>query len=210
MPHCSLSRLIAASLLLLAAAPGVRAAEPSTTQTIVLVRHGEKPEAGLGQLSCQGLNRALALPAVIRRMFGKPDFLFAPNPGETKNDGGKPYNYIRPLATIEPTAIAFGMPVDTSFGLSGIDALRARLESPAFRNAVTLVAWEHWDLVTLTQGLVADAGGSAAVVPKWKGSDFDGIYVLKITRGASQAVTFERRVEGLDGQPQACLGLTAE
>jgi hypothetical protein len=33
--------------------------------TIVIVRHGEKPPAGLGQLSCQGLNRALALSQVL-------------------------------------------------------------------------------------------------------------------------------------------------
>ena len=42
-------------------------------------------------------------------------------------------------------------------------------------------------------------------VPEWKGSGFDGIYVLRITRsGSSEAVTFERLVEGLDGQPQTC------
>ena len=37
----------------------------SATETIVFVRHGEKPANGLGQLDCQGFNRALALPAVI-------------------------------------------------------------------------------------------------------------------------------------------------
>lgn len=36
--------------------------------TIVIIRHGEKPSAGLGQLSCQGLNRALALPQVLLAM----------------------------------------------------------------------------------------------------------------------------------------------
>jgi len=35
-------------------------------ETIVFFRHGEKPSAGLGQLTCQGLNRALALPDVLR------------------------------------------------------------------------------------------------------------------------------------------------
>ncbi len=33
-------------------------------ETLVFVRHGEKPAQGYGQLNCQGLNRALALPAV--------------------------------------------------------------------------------------------------------------------------------------------------
>jgi hypothetical protein len=49
-------------------------------ETIVFVRHGEKPEGGLGQLSCQGLNRALALPSVIADSFGRPEAIFAPNP----------------------------------------------------------------------------------------------------------------------------------
>ncbi|HKN29694.1 MAG TPA: hypothetical protein VJY34_18125, partial [Roseiarcus sp.] len=47
---------------------GAAAAE----ETIVFVRHGEKPAAGLGQLDCRGLNRSLELPAVINAMFGKP------------------------------------------------------------------------------------------------------------------------------------------
>ena len=84
------------------------------TATIVFVRHGEKPERGLGQLSCQGLNRALALPAVIAKYFDRVDAIFAPNPSHPKEDAGELYDYIRPLATIEPTAIWFGLPVDVS------------------------------------------------------------------------------------------------
>jgi hypothetical protein len=53
-------------------------------ETIVVVRHGEKPSAGLGQLDCQGLNRALALPAVIAETFGRPSAVFAPNPADQK------------------------------------------------------------------------------------------------------------------------------
>lgn len=30
-------------------------------QTLVFIRHGEKPDNDSGQLSCQGLNRALAI-----------------------------------------------------------------------------------------------------------------------------------------------------
>jgi hypothetical protein len=49
-------------------------------QTIVFVRHGEKPKQGLGQFNCRGLNRALALPKVIANTFGSPNFIFVPNP----------------------------------------------------------------------------------------------------------------------------------
>ena len=67
-------------------------AELPVTETIVLVRHGEKPADGLGQLNCQGLNRALALPAVIGKLFGRPDAVFAPDPAQSKEDYGHLYN----------------------------------------------------------------------------------------------------------------------
>ena len=46
-------------------------------ETIVFIRHGEKPEGGFGQLNCQGLNRALALAPIIAKSFGRPDAIFA-------------------------------------------------------------------------------------------------------------------------------------
>ncbi len=176
-------------------------------ETIVMVRHGEKPPQGLGQLDCQGLNRALALPAVIDAMFGKPAAIFAPNPSIEKIDQGVAYDYIRPLATIEPTAIAFGLPVNASIGLTDIATLKARLADPQFQNAFVLVGWEHIQIVQLARSLMSDFGGDPAGVPQWKGSDFDGIYVVRISRSAGKAsATFERREEGLSGQPASCPG----
>jgi hypothetical protein len=112
-------------------------------ETIVFVRHGEKPEEGLGQLNCQGLNRALALPTVIARTFGTPNFIFAPDPSVQKDDEGQSFDYVRPLATVEPTAIRFGLPVNASIGWSAVAELQAELERPEYRNALILVAWEH-------------------------------------------------------------------
>ena len=96
-------------------------------ETIVFVRHGEKPEGGFEQLNCQGLNRALALPSAIANSFGRPEAIFAPNPSLPKEDAGKLYDYIRPLATIEPTAIQFGLPVDVSVGFDDREGLQAAL-----------------------------------------------------------------------------------
>src|SRR5260370_42545878 len=97
-------------------------------ERIVFVRHGEKPPQGLGQLDCKGLNRALALPAVIAKGFGKPAAIFAPNPADRKTGEGDAYDYVRPLATIEPTAVAFGLPVNAGIGFSDAKALGAALE----------------------------------------------------------------------------------
>lgn len=177
----------------------------STTETIIMLRHGEKPEQGLGQLNCQGLNRALKLPAVIEQKFGKPDFIFAPNPAQLKEDKGAIYSYNRPLATVEPTAIKFGMPVDTRFGFKDIEELQATLAQPDYRNATVLVSWEHKQLVKLARNIVKDSGIDKALVPKWPGEDFDSMDVLRITRdGAKTTTRFEQLKQGLNNQSASC------
>jgi hypothetical protein len=185
-------------------APG-RDAVAGDSQTIAFIRHGEKPAGGLGQLDCQGLNRALALPPVIARVLGRPDALFAPDPAHRKIDEGKLYDYIRPLATVEPTAISLGMPVDTGYGVTDIAGLRAALERPAYRHASILVAWEHVQIELLARALLAAHGGDAATVPKWRYDDFDSIYIVRLAwKGERAVATFERQAQGLDGQPTAC------
>ncbi len=202
-----LARRLALAATLLAAL-GLPAAADETVETIVLVRHGEKPEAGLGQLSCRGLARALALPEVIARELGRPDVVFAPDPSVRKPDGGVDYDYVRPLATIEPTAIRYGLPVDTRFGWNDVDGLAAALTVPTLAHARVLVAWEHKEIVSLSRKLIAEAGGDPAVVPKWKGDDFDAIHVLTLSRDASGAprVRFELRRQGLGDLGDACPG----
>jgi hypothetical protein len=186
---------------------GANAAESETIETIVFIRHAEKPSNGLGQLDCQGLNRALALPPVIRKAFGIPAAIFAANPSEPKPDDGKLYDYVRPLATIEPAAIAFGLPVHAEIGQSRIDDLRAQLDLPIYRDAYVLVAWEHTMAMLLARSLMKEYGGNADAVPDWKSTDFDSIYVLKIRRsGSSATASFELHHEGLDGQPTTCPG----
>jgi hypothetical protein len=198
--------LLLAATLLVPTLP-VDAAQSPATETIVLVRHGEKPDAGLGQLTCQGLNRALALPKVILTLFGKPDFIFAPDPARSKPDHLQSYNYVRPLATIEPTAVRFGLPVNTQFGWSDTKGIAAALEAPAYRNSFVLVAWEHKEIVTIAQELMADNGGDSSQIPNWAGEDFDGVYVIRISRAAgSTHTTFERKVEHLDSLPKQCPG----
>jgi hypothetical protein len=174
-------------------------------QTIVFIRHGEKPDGGLGQLTCQGLNRALALPAVIGKRLGTPDAIFAPNPSVQKNDDGKPYYYVRPLATVEPTAIRFGLPVNVGIGAFDTDALRAALESPGHRDKLILVAWEHHEIETIVRVLLGAHQGDPSIVPRWHGHDYDSIYVVRIAWvGDVGKASFARMQEGLDGLPTTC------
>src|SRR3954452_24114583 len=103
-----------AALVLAVCAPIANAA--STTETIVFMRHGKKPFGGYGQMTCQGLQRSLALPDALISKFGKPGYIFDPNPAPKVTDSAGSFYCVRPLATIEPTAIRLGLPVNAHYG----------------------------------------------------------------------------------------------
>lgn len=174
-------------------------------QKIVFIRHAEKPAQGLGQINCQGLNRALALPAVLLGKFGKPDFVFASDPHEKKPDGDQLYNYVRPLLTVAPTAVQAGLPINTSFGFENIAGLQQELAAPRYQNAVVFVAWEHRKLEDVVKAMLKDMGGNSADVPHWKGSDFDSIYVVTVQRNDGKtSASFAHEHQQLNGQAAAC------
>jgi hypothetical protein len=177
------------------------------TETIVCIRHGEKPPAALGQLSCRGLNRALALPKVLLAKYGSPEFILAPNPTDKvdQKENSVGYFYIRPLAAIEPTAIRCGLPVDTEFGFSEIDRLEHQLGKPPYYNATIFVAWEHVVLVDFARNILKTYGGDPAQVPPWPHKDYDTIFVFKITRSEGQkSITFTIDHENLNNLSDTC------
>jgi hypothetical protein len=177
--------------------PVLRAADG--IETIVCIRHGEKTPTELGQLSVRGLNRSLALPEILLSKFGTPEFIFAPDPTkEIQSQGGQPFCYIRPLATIEPTAIRCQLPVNTRFALTDIAGLEAELRKPIYERAIVFVSWEHRLLVKFVRHLVASLGGDLAQVPDWPSNDFDSIYVVRIiTHDSHASVSFAVDHEGL-------------
>lgn len=153
------------------------------TETIVIVRHGEKPKDGLGQLSVVGLKRSLLLPYFFKRNFGRADYIFAPNPAvkHFENHGDKKwYCYVRPLATIEPTAITLGLPVDTTLGLDAVEPLVDKLLEPKYHDSTIYIAWEHSRIEDIADALIKKMHATGVVVPKWHGSDFNMVFVFKI------------------------------
>ena len=173
-------------------------------ETIVFFRHGEKPSAGLGQLTCQGLNRALALPDVLLSKFGTPDYLYAPNPATKISDSAGSYFYVRPLATIEPVAIRTGRSVNTNYGYTDISGLQSILVKSSKANSTIFVSWEHAYLVKIVQGIM-NAYGGGQTLPAWTTGDYDSLYVVRLTySNGSVSAQFERDHEGLNGQPTAC------
>lgn len=171
--------------------------------TIIIVRHGEKPLRGLGQLSCKGLNRALALAPALLSYYGKPVAIYAPNPAIKKIDQGVPYAYIRPLATIEPLAVRTGLPVNIDWGMADTAELARALL--AGTEGLQVVAWEHHFAEKLARNLLAASGGNPEDVPHWSNRDFDSIYVVRVTgRDKDKRVSFAHENEGLNGVSDHC------
>jgi len=190
---------IAAVLVILLAAADARA-----QQTIVFMRHGEKPTGGYGQITCQGLNRALQLPDVLIAKFGKPNYIYAPNPTVKISDPAGSFYYLRPLATIEPTAIRLGMNVWTKYGYNDIAGLQSGLISSTKANATIFVAWEHQWLQKAVQNIMNAYGGGAAV-PAWVSGDYDSLYVVRVDYiGSSITAHFQLDRQGLNNQPTTC------
>ena len=177
--------------------------EDPNTETIVAIRHGEKPAEGLGNLNCKGLNRALALPEVLLSKYGRPSFIFAPNP-EERYDGGD-YNYIRPLVTIAPTAIRCELPINTEFGYTQIDDLAIELRKGDYQHALIFIAWEHGELDKFAKLLIASYGGDPSQVPFWSDKDYDTIFVFRIRRiDGRNTVAFSIDHEGLGDVIEPC------
>ncbi|MBV8226832.1 MAG: hypothetical protein JO232_16760 [Verrucomicrobia bacterium] len=198
LSYATVLLLIRGSLILDAAGQNPPPSQ-TTVETIVFLRHGEKPPGGLGQLTCQGLNRALALPPVLISKFGKADFIFAPDPEGKVTEGGlRQFAYVRPLATIEPTAIRLGLPVRTDFRYKDIAGLQRELTKQQYRKALIFVAWEHYELDKMVRNLVGAFGGNPEDVPEWPGDDYDSLYVLRIRdTGAKKLISFSHEQEGL-------------
>lgn len=176
-------------------------------ETIVMVRHAEKPEQGLGQLNCQGLNRSMNLPPVLINRYGKADYIFAPNPSELKEDHGTEYSYVRPLATIEPTAIALNKPVNVQYGFKDIQGLEKELLSDKYENSTIFVAWEHHYIEDMAKDMITNAKGDASIVPQWDDKDFDSIYVLRIKHDAqgNLQMTFSHDQQNLKHLSPNCI-----
>jgi hypothetical protein len=172
-------------------------------QTIVFLRHAEKPSAGLGQLTCQGLNRSLALPTVLIGRYGTPDYVYAPNPELKMTDSAGSFYYVRPLATIEPTAIRAQKSVNTKYGFSEIAGLQTLLIQSSKANSTIFVAWDHLYLPKVVQNIM-NAYGGGVQVPAWVTGDYDSLYVVHVNYGSTITATFHIDKEGLNGQPTAC------
>lgn len=174
-------------------------------ETIIFLRHGEKPMLEYGQMNCQGLNRSLHLPKILQDKFGKPNDIFAPNPfARLKNNKGF-YYYVRAFATIEPTAIYNGMDVKADHPFFKNQEIAKDLLDPKYRNALLIVSWEHFNIPAIAKNIITALHGDPSIIPRWKGNDYDSLYILKIHwTGPQPKVDFIHAQEALNNQDKTC------
>lgn len=180
--------LCTSAVLWFATGEGVQAEPKNGTQTLVFLRHAEKPTMGLGQLNCQGLNRALDLAELLPNEFGKADFIFAANPSRhvEEGEGDLSYSYIRPLMTIGPSAIKLGLPVNIDFSANDTSDLAHELMEAKYHDSTIYTAWSHGYLPDLVNKVAQEASGKKmTLIDDWTGDDFDSLLVmtLKWTNG---------------------------
>ena len=146
------------------------AARPSQ---IILVRHADKPlDSADPHLSPDGIERAKRLarflttdPVMIK--YGSPVAIFATQ--TTKHDDG-----VRTQETMVPLARALGVQVQTPFLGKEYGALARQILSSSLYNGRTIViCWNHETLPELAAAL-----GVSPMPRKWKGKDFDQVYVI--------------------------------
>ena len=207
--YVALPSLLAVSALFLSLESSESRAQPADgTQTLVFLRHAEKPEGGLGQLNCQGLNRAIDLSTLLPEKFRKADYVFAANPTRNVEEGelDNSYSYIRPLMTISPAAIKLGLPVNIEFSANDTSDLARELLDEKYHNSTIYTAWSHGYLPDLINKVAGNAVGERQkITDDWAGDDFDSLYVLTLKwhngKASLESHTYK---QGLDNGRETC------
>lgn len=200
--------LIAGAISLAVHADKVFARPIDGVQTLVFMRHAEKPADGLGQLNCQGLNRAIDLATLLPQRYGKADYVFAADPSRQVEEGADDdaYSYVRPLMTINPSAIKLGLPINLEYSANDTRALANELTDDKYHSSTIYTAWSHGYLPELINSIASKAlGKKTTLTEDWSGSDFDSLYVLTLTWKDGKATLLSRiDKQGLNNGEKGC------
>jgi hypothetical protein len=141
--------------------------------TVLIIRHSEKPETGNG-LTAQGEERA--------RLYAKYFQPFNDQAPQIKVDslyaGADSKSSVRPRLTLEPLSKASNLPINSSISSKDSEALVAELKSHPHGH-YPLVAWRHSELPAL---IAAFGGSPEKLLPngQWPDDVFDWVVVLTI------------------------------
>jgi hypothetical protein len=147
---------------------------PDHNLKVVIIRHGEKPKDG-DNLSCQGQNRALQLPAVLHQKFNVPDYIYVP-----ALKGDESTKHSRMFQTISPFAIKYNVTINSKYNSNENEKIA---RSVLKKSGVVLMVWDH----SAIQSLASTLGIHSA--PQWDDADFDSIWVISFDNGAAKLTT---------------------
>lgn len=200
--------LVAGAVALAVHADDVFARPVDGVQTLVFLRHAEKPADGLGQLTCQGLNRAIDLATLLPQRYGKADYVFAANPSRQVEEGADDdaYSYVRPLMTINPSAIKLGLPINLEYSANDTRQLAKELTDDQYHSSTIYTAWSHGYLPELINSVASQVlGQKTSLTEDWSGGDFDSLYVLTLTWKDGKASLLSRvDKQDLNNGSKAC------
>lgn len=185
-----MKRFVLAALWVMALALSAHAAGDSTTgladTTVLIVRHGEKPDSGPG-LSPEGEARAQAYvayfqPFMLDGTSFRPDMLVAS--ADSKNSA-------RERLTLTPLSQALKLPIDQRFADREVQNLVTALSTESHGKSI-LIAWHHGQLAKLIKAFGADP---KALLPngRWPDDVFNWVVVLRFDH-AGQLVPGTARV----------------
>lgn len=147
---------------------------------VVFIRHGEKPKIG-DNLTCQGLNRSLLLPAVLYSRFGIPVATYIPAIGM-----GDSTKHSRMFQTIIPFAVKYNLALNSKFGEKDSAEIGTELLG---KKGTVLVVWEHKAIAPIVRAL-----GIKNDSLKWSDEDYDSIWIVSLQEGVAR---LEKATEGL-------------
>ena len=140
---------------------------------VVLIRHGEKPAEG-DNLSCAGLNRALALPAVLDQLLPtSPAATYVPIIG-TNDDST---SQARMFQTVTPYAVRHNLCVNSDYAVENAAGLARELRR---QRGAALVVWEHNALPKIAKKL------GLKEKLEWPDEDFDSIWLIEFSGGGAK------------------------
>ena len=142
----------------------------SKSLKLVFIRHAEKPANG-DNLSCQGLNRSLQLPAVLTRKFGKPTAIYVPALNLGKNT-----KRMRMLQTITPFAIKFNMAINSKYTEENAGSMGDALLK---ESGTVFIVWDHNSIQPMLKKLGVKKTGSL----DWADNDYDSMWIVTFASG---------------------------
>ncbi len=153
--------------------------------TVLIVRHTEKPETGTG-LTPQGEERA-RLYAKYFQPFQEDGLSI---PVDSLYAGADSKNSVRPRLTLEPLSKSTGLPLHLKVGTKDSALLVTELKTEP-HGQHPLIAWRHGEIPTLLKAFGASPEG---LLPNgiWPDDVFDWVIVL--TTGPDGQVTSVRVV----------------